>query len=138
MSQVVDRQLLLEQVQSLLKPIAGTRQLAVFPDSAAEFQRKYLKSKTGALLVSYAGSRRVSADEGTTGRQMAVDVLVLSRRLSGDAGALATVADIEEATDEKRFELSGFGWEVAFLRDRFITENDEVYTYSCSLTCTPL
>lgn len=135
---VVDRQEVLARVRALLEPVKGGRQLAVFPDSAAEFQAKYLKSKVGALLVSYAGSRRVTTQEGATGRQMAVDVVVLSRKLSGDAGALATVADVEDATDEKRFALSGLGWEVEFLTDRFIGEEDEVYQYVCKLTCTPL
>ena len=36
----------------------------MFPDSAAEFQSKYLKSKTGAWLLGYAGGRKLPGGEG--------------------------------------------------------------------------
>ena len=134
----VDRNALLAHVERLLEPHKGRRQLDVFPDSAAEFQAKYLKSQAGAWLLGYAGGRKLRGGEGARARSFAVDVTVLSRRLSGDGGALDDVATIEGAVDGQRFALGDVGYVVEATTDSFLGEEDQVWKYTVRLVCTTL
>ena len=134
----IDRAQLLAEVQALLEPYKERRQLAPYPDSASEFVAKFLKSKAGAWVLGYAGSRRAAADEGTPARTLAVDIRVLSRKLSGDAGALADVELLDEVLDGARFTLSGIGYEIEYQNDSFLDEVDGVWYYTVRLIATPL
>lgn len=133
----VQRAAVLGAVVEALRPHAGDRQCEAFPDNAAEFQSRFLKSKAGAWLVSYAGGRPASENEGATARQFQFDVTVLSRRLSGDAGALADLDLIEETLAGVRLNL-GRGLELAVGADRFEGEDNQVWQYALRLTASPL
>jgi len=127
-----------EQVRLLLEPHKGARQLDIFPEDSSVYQEVHLRSKTGALLVSYAGGRRVRGDERTPGRSFALDVVVLARRREGDAGALATLSVIEDALDGARFALDGVSYQVVYEADRFVDHEESVWHYVVRVSCTTL
>ncbi|MEO0558047.1 MAG: Gp37 family protein [Bacteroidota bacterium] len=134
----IDRNELLAKVQELLEPHKGGRQLASYPDSVAEFKAKYLKSKHGAWVVGYAGSQIALADEATRARLLAVDISVISRKLSSDTGALSDVELIDEELDGARFMLSGVAYEIEYQSDSFLDEVDSVWYYKVRLVAFPL
>lgn len=135
---LVSRNQLLAEVEALLEPHKGKRQLAPFPDSAAEFQNRYLKSKHGAWLLGYAGGRKLRGGEGERRRQFAVDVTVLSRKLASADGLLDDVALVEEALDGARFDLGTVPYEVEVVSDRFIDETDAVWHHVLRITAITL
>jgi len=134
----VDRVKLQEEIVGLLEPIKGKRQLAVFPDTSAEFESKYLKSKEGAYLVGYAGGRKIQGSGGSRNRQFAIDLTILSRGLNGNDGALAALAATENALDGKRFSVGGVPFIVETVSDSFDGEINRVWQYTLRLTLTTL
>lgn len=132
------RTALLEAAAALLAPHAAARQVALFPDSPAEFRTRYLKSRSGAWLVGYAGSRRARGGEGAPMREAALDVTVLARRIAGDAGAVADLDLVERLLDGRRLVADGQPYALEYVSDVFVGEEDQVWIYQLRFRCPSL
>lgn len=133
----IQRQAVLEAVLERLGANDGLSDLQreVFPDSAEEFRKRYLKSRTGALLASYAGTRKERGGEARPNRTVAVDLSVLSAALSGDEGALARLDTITTLLDGVKLVAGGEGFLLSCRRDQFVQEVNGIWHYTLRLDC---
>jgi len=135
----MDREALLSSVKALVEAefSADGLQTEVFPDDPDEFIRKYLKSQQGALLLSYAGGRKIQrSGEYAKDRLFVVDLVVLARAQLGDAGALSHLRRLEAVLDGRRMVTgAGQAFDLETLDDTFLGEENKVWQYLLRLGC---
>jgi hypothetical protein len=142
LSQVVDRDALQEAALALAKEddvLAGL-QLEVFPEDAKDYVENHFKSKKGAVVSSYAGSRKTKGGEHLSEKEFVLDWQVLSRYRTGERGALRYIRHVEAALEGARLKIEGDGgarwaFDVSVSSDQFTGEHKGVWMYTVKVRC---